>query len=141
MRSWLSEVRIGVVAGVTAGAVLWGVDRLTPSTAGSSAASLEVAVASDGWTPPLADPVDKALQSLARGDTMFVAIASADSLIFPGVPATVRVQRSSDPFRVYSPRSTGLRGEEWSEFATRAVPFAAAYNAVVQVAHRRARGG
>ena len=108
MRSWISEVRIGIVAGLTAAGVFWGasqiqviVDRnLAPAWRDTRPAS---------WRPPLSDPVAAARAAIARGEGIFVAVTLGDSLSFPGVPPALQRSAEADPVRVYSPRSTGLR--------------------------------
>lgn len=135
MHTWRSEVRIGLIAGVTAGAVLWAATRLNTSTSNRATPSL-TPVANTLWTPPLADPVGRALRALANGDTTCIAVADADSLVYPGVTPERIAAQGARSVRVYSPRSTGLSGAAWSAFTARAIPFAAAYNAVLQVEQR-----
>jgi len=135
MRTWLSEVRIGIVAGVTAGAVLWAANRITDDRTSPGVAPSDH-VFSANWTPPLVDPIAAATDALTRGDSALVAIAEADSLLFPGVSAQNRLRTETEPIHLYSPRSTGLAGSAWASFAARAIPYAAAYNAVIQVARR-----
>ncbi len=134
MRTWLSEVRIGIVAGVTAGAVLWTGSRIASDGAFRVAPSALVSSAS--WTPPLVDPIAAATKAMASGDSALVAIAESDSLLFPGVTTENTLRSETEPIHLFSPSSTGLGGSEWERFALRAIPYAAAYNAVIQVTRR-----
>ena len=136
MRNWLSEVRIGVIAGASAGAIILAVPRMR-SLVGPSPA--DRAVASAAWTPPLVDPIQAASAALARGDSTFLAVAIDDSLQFPGITLAARDDARQESVRLYSPQSTGLAGARWAAFVPRVVPYAAAYNAVVQVARTSAR--
>lgn len=65
---------------------------------------------------------------------MFLAIADGDSLLLPGVTPDVQRAHMADPMRVFSPRAVGLFGDDWRAFAADAIPYAAAFNAAVQVA-------
>jgi hypothetical protein len=136
MRDWLSEVRIGLIAGVSAGTIILAAPSVL-RLARQSVTGLSVSSAS--WTPPLVDPIQAASAALARGDSSFVAVAVDDSLRFPGITAAVGDGAVHESIRVYSPRSTGLTGARWAAFVPRVVPYAAAYNAVVQVARMNAR--
>jgi hypothetical protein len=136
VRNWMSEVRIGLVAGVSAGAMLLAAPRV--ATLVSHRASKST-VDSASWTPPLIDPIQAASSALARGDSTFIGVASEDSVRFPGISAAVTADASHEAVRLYSPVSTGLRGVRWAAFVPRVMPYAAAYNAVVQVARMNAR--
>jgi hypothetical protein len=59
-RPWL-ELRIGLIAGLTASAVLWAVQQ---ASVRASSASLFRATSSDRWIPPLVDPVTSAQDAL-----------------------------------------------------------------------------
>ena len=134
MRRCWRELRIGVVAGIIASALLLVVQQASHRF--SAAGSIDNHA--DGqWIPPLVDPVASAQSALERGDSALVAIQVADSLMFPAVTSKHRRSDSTEPFRLYSPASTGLSGEAWVSFMNRAMTYAAAYNAVVLVA----RGG
>ena len=131
MRNWLSEVRIGLIAGVSAGVVILAAPHVARVAQLGLARS---SVASDRWTPPLVDPIQAASAALARGDSAFVAIAVGDTLRFPGLTESVSEGATRERIRLFSPASTGVRGAGWGAFVARAMPYAAAYNAVVQVA-------
>jgi hypothetical protein len=138
MRSWAAELRIGLIAGLTGGLVV----MAAPSVATFARTTLTTADPTQvAWTPPLVDPVQAATAALARGDSSFVAVALGESLRFPGLTQAVSDGASQERFRLYSSASTGLNGEGWEVFVTKAIPYAAAYNAVIQVARVTARSG
>ena len=136
MRNWLSEIRIGLIAGVSAGAIILAAPKMaTMWQQGRSNSAPSTAA----WSPPLIDPVQAASAALLRGDSAFLAVALNDSLQFPGLTEAVSLGAAHESIRMYSPASTGLKGARWEAFVPRAVPYAAAYNAVVQVARVTAR--
>jgi hypothetical protein len=136
VRNWLSEVRIGLIAGVSAGAII----LVAPSVVRLARDSAtDPSVGSSSWTPPLVDPIQAASAALTRGDSTFLAVAIDDSLRYPGITAAVSDGAAHESVRMYSPTSTGLTGARWEAFVPRVVPYAAAYNAVVQVARMSAR--
>jgi hypothetical protein len=104
--------------------------RHTAADATASAAS---------WTPPLLDPIHTAGTALAQGDSSFIAVVLDDSVRFPGITAAMSAAAAHESVRVYSPQSTGLRGARWAAFVPKVVPYAAAYNAVVQIARQHSR--
>ena len=134
MRRVLREVRIGLVAGVTGSAMLLLAQQVSQRLSARPPARVQ---SQSQWIPPLVDPIAAAQSALERGDSALVAVQDADSLLFPAVSSRHRNSESNAPFRLYSPGSTGLSGEAWVSFASRAVPYAAAYNAVVLVARAR----
>jgi hypothetical protein len=136
VRTWLSELRIGLIAGLSAGAMIVAAPRVASLVRHDATAS---SVGSTSWTPPLVDPIAAAGAALARGDSTFLAVAIDDSLRFPGITAVVSDGAAHESVRLYSPASTGLTGARWAAFVPRVLPYAAAYNAVVQVARLRAR--
>jgi len=136
VRRLLGELRIGLVAGATASMLLYGALRATDVSLARPASHVN-APTSSRWMPPLVDPIASAQEALARGDSGLVAIADADSLLLPAVTSEHRPADSTGPFRLYSRESTGLTGRAWVTFVARAIPYAAAYNAVVLVARDR----
>jgi len=136
VRNWLSELRIGLIAGVSAGAIILAAPKMaTMWQQGRSNSAPSTAA----WSPPLIDPVQAASAALPRGDSAFLAVALNDSLQFPGLTEAVSLGAAQEHIRLYSPASTGLKGARWEAFVPRVVPYAAAYNAVVQVARVTAR--
>ncbi len=136
VRNWLSDLRIGVIAGMSAGAILLAAPSVRNLVRPSSA---DPSVGSASWTPPLVDSIQAASVALARGGSAFIAVAIGDSLQFPGIAPAAIDGAAHERVRMYSPQSTGLRGARWAAFEPRVVPYAAAYNAVVQVARTSAR--
>ncbi len=128
MRRWQRDIRIGVIAGLAAGATVLAAPRLEQG----AARLLERGTPSGTRAPMLSDAVQAASTALARGDSTYVAIAIDDSVHVPGV----RADDVQPVVRLFSPRSTGLRGAQWDALVPRVVPYAAAYNAVVRVARR-----
>jgi len=136
VRNWLSEVRIGLIAGVSAGAMILVAPKIATMWQPSHGDSVPSTAA---WSPPLVDPIQAASAALARGDSTFLAVALNDSLQFPGLTQAVSQGAAQESMRMYSPASTGLKGARWEAFVPRVVPYAAAYNAVVQAARVTAR--
>ncbi len=133
MRTWLAEMRSGVVAGLTAAVVLATGTTLSERLTHDGAAP-STPVASVGWRPPaLVDPVAAAQGAARRGDRMLLAVKVGDSLSVPGVSSEEQRRAASDPVRALTPRSVGLFGDEWTAFVQDAIPYAAAYNAVLLV--------
>lgn len=136
MRNWVSEIRIGLVAGLSAGAIVLLAPTLAPyAPSGPDARDTR----STSWTPPLTDPIQAAYATLARGDSAFIAITVHDTMEFPGLASEASMRTVDEPVRWYSRRSTGLPADQWAAFVPRVVPYAAAYNAVVHVARTSAK--
>ena len=131
MRSWIGEVRSGVVAGLTAAMVLAVattlIERIQPARPAS-----HTPVAAVGWRPPvLTDPVAAARAAARRGDRMLLAVKVGDSLAIPGVSTDERRRAATEPVRALTPMSVGLFGDDWAALLDDAIPHAAAYNAVL----------
>ncbi|MES2307004.1 MAG: hypothetical protein V4558_15995 [Gemmatimonadota bacterium] len=127
MRSFASELRIGLIAGVAAGAVVLGGPRLVTALNGRSAWD-------DVAAPALGDPIAAARAAIAKGDAEFIVVQSPTETTIPGLGAAGITPTTLRSYRMYSPASTGLRGARWTAFEARVLPYAAAYNAVVETA-------
>ena len=136
MRTWLSELRIGLIAGASTGAILLAAPFVADIVRHTAADSPAGAVS---WTPPLLDPIHAASTALAQGDSAYIAVVLDDSVRFPGITTAMSAAAAHESVRVYSPQSTGLTGARWAAFVPDVVPYAAACNAVVQVARQHSR--
>lgn len=131
MRTWIGEMRSGVVAGLTAALVLVAVTSLRERFS-MDAVTATVPVATVGWRPPvLADPVASARAAARRGDRMLLAVKVGDSLTIPGISVEEQRRVATAPVRAITPLSVGLFGDDWTAFLQNAIPHAAAYNAVL----------
>lgn len=131
MRTWIGEMRSGVVAGLTAALVLVAVTSLRERFS-KDAVPAAAPLATVGWRPPvLSDPVAAARAAAFRGDRMLLAVKVGDSLTIPGISAEEQQRVAGAPVRAITPLSVGLFGDDWTSFLQDAIPHAAAYNAVL----------
>ncbi len=128
MSSTLRDVRVALVAGLAAGAVV-----VAGQALGARAALARPDVSSAVPTPRLGDPVRAATTALERREAVYIVVATDDGLVVPGL-----VQQGVDPnelpqYKLYSPSSTGLRGAAWARFERQVLGYAAAYNVTLQL--------
>lgn len=92
----------------------------------------DAAIRVHAWSPKLRDPIFAAKEALRRGDSSYVAVKVDGSIRFPGLEVASRDRPVLESFRMYSSASTGLRGAQWSTFASSATLYASVYNSTIR---------